>query len=262
MFRSRPRTESPSRSSPTRGSVGSARVWDERTRALRAAGTPAEPEIEEPAALAPLELTALIASLVAATLDARMPDCEPPRRATLARELEERLFALLASPGGPAPEPVESAPAPSDEARAESVPSSSAPHGLGGRLEERLRALGGALAARTDLRARLVELALASCEPTLDPDDASHTELHALDVLQRRAHKLERSLADARAALAYVASLEHVEDGLASIYRTVQGLNGSDPQATRKREALVGIFRANLALQKPDESGPAPDLAR
>lgn len=242
--------------------MGSARVWDERTRALRAAGPPAEPEVEEPAALAPVELTALIASLVSAALDARLPDCEPERRATLARELEERLFALLQAPPV-VPASPQAGPTPAErEESAGPTSASSAPDGLGGRLEERLRALGGALAARTDLRERLVELALASCEPTLAPDDASHTELHALDVLQRRAHKLERSLADARAALAYVASLEHVEDGLASIYRTVQGLNGSDPQATRKREALVGIFRANLALQKPDESGPAPDLAR
>lgn len=257
MFRSRSRTENASRPSPTRGSVGSARVWDERTRALRAAGRPEVAPLEEPTALAPAELTALVAGLVAATLDTRLPECEPERRAALARELESRLLALLQGPAedpaDPSPPPERAIPSAPGEAVASRSPAALA---LGGRLEERLRALGGALAARADLRTRLVELALASV-PLEANADAALPELDTLDLLQRRARKLERSLADARAALAYVAGLEHVEDGLASIYRTVQGLAGTDPQVARKREALIGIFRANLALQKPGETSPA-----
>ena len=69
-------------------------------------------------------------------------------------------------------------------------------------------------------------------------------------MLQRRASKLERALQEARTALAYVSGLEHVDEGLASIYRTVQGLAPDDPLHVRKHDALVSIFRANLELRQ------------
>jgi len=263
MFRARSRTESVSRPTSSRGSVGSARVWDERTRALRLSGgaeraAPPQPEL----ALAPGELSALITGIVAFTLDARLPECEPARRALLARELEMRLLALFQ----PLPDVAEPAPLaapaelPADDAPVSNeVPpvvrvSSPMERALELALEHRLGSLGGPIAERTDLRRLLVELALGALEPAGEPgeSDASQAELGDLDLLQRRALKLERALKDARAALAYVSGLEHVDEGLASIYRTVQGLGLVDPQRARKREALEGIFRANLALQKPD----------
>ncbi|NOT31160.1 MAG: hypothetical protein HOP15_11990, partial [Planctomycetes bacterium] len=96
----------------------------------------------------------------------------------------------------------------------------------------------------------LAQTALESPSHSTGPE-ASSEELRSLDVLQRREHKLERSLREARAALAYVSGLAHVDDGLASIYRTVQGLASSDPRHTQKRDVLECVFRANLALQKP-----------
>ncbi len=282
MFRVRQRTESPSRPTAARGSVGSARVWDERTRAARA-GKSLPPEFgpdlrpTSPAALAPDELTALVAGIVAVTLDTRLPDCAPARRALLARELEVRLLSLFLeppaaaeapqalAPAGPGEQPaeeLEAAPDRKDEAEpALSLSLSPAARALGLVLEDRLSQLGGPLGARADLRQRLITLALTALESPRDgqASGASSEELHSLDLLQRRAHKLERSLQDARAALAYVSGLEHVDQGLASIYRAVQGLTLSDPQHTQKRDVLEGIFRANLALQKPaDDAAPPP----
>jgi hypothetical protein len=223
-------------------------VWDARTRALRAAGAPLPSDAPE-APSAPQELGALIGTIVGLTLDARLPECAPERRAELQRELEARLTALFAAP------PADAAPAgtePEDLAP-EALPSGSEPPA--DPLERALAALGGPLAARPDLRLRLLELVTAARAPAApSPDGASRTELSELDLLRRRAAKLERSLADARAALAYVAGLERVEEGLASIYRTVQGLGAADPLRARKREALEGVFRANLALQKRAES--------
>jgi hypothetical protein len=96
-----------------------------------------------------------------------------------------------------------------------------------------------------------VSLAVAALESAVQAPTASTEELGELDLLQRRASKLERSLHEARSALAYVSSLERVDPGLASIYRAVQGLGGDDPERGRKRDALERIFQANLKLQKP-----------
>lgn len=266
-----------------RGSVGSARVWDERTRAQRAgAGAPAPAELpgaETARVLAPDELSAWVAGIVQVTLDTRLPECDPLRRRVLARELQLRLLSLFletpfseATPGhgvGPAApetkvEP-EFAPAASKAPEPDALearvlapePRSSAARALGLVLEDRLNGLGGTLTERADLRQRLIALAQTALDAPSSPagSEASSEELRSLDVLQRRAHKLARSLQDARAALEYVAGLAHVDQGLTSIYRTVQGLASSDPHHTQKRDVLEGVFRANMALQKPGWRG-------
>jgi hypothetical protein len=259
-------------------------------RALRARGTPAEPGAEPtpPAAASTLargELSDLIAGIVAVTLDTRLPDCDPIRRAGLSRDLEARLLALFQPAGTPPPPPTSDDAArdetllddaanrdPSsnrvfaDVALEEGAPAadafqleydSTSARALGLVLENRLNGLGGTLSERADLRQRLIALALSMLDSTPAPEaeGASAEDLRTLDVLQRRAMKLQLSLQEARAAVAYVSGLEHVDEGLASIYRAVQGLAPADPQRARKLDALEGIFRANLALQKPDAAG-------
>lgn len=280
MFRTRTRKETTSGPTAMRGSVGSARVWDE---ARRGRGTaPSEPATlaaaAEPCALAPGELRALVYGIVQVTLDTRLADCAPARRVQLARELEQRLLGLFdTSAAFPANASATDAPAalvapspsegeleltpvapPESEAEDEPVPlfqpSDPAERVLALELEDRLARLGGPLAARTDLRQRLIELALG-CPLPADlegPSEATGDELLTLDMLQRRARKLELSLQEARAALAYVSGLEHVDVGIASIYRSVQGLTSSDPRREMKQGVLESIFRANLSLQKSD----------
>jgi hypothetical protein len=206
-----------------------------------------------------------VAGIVQLTLDTRLADHEPARRIELARELQARLLALFGAPA-PSGASVESTPphppadAPASGAREPAVDGPTpATRALGLVLEDRLLRLGGALAVRADLRERLIVLALQRLALASSGEEttASGEELRSLDVLQRRAAKLERSLQEARAALAYVAGLEHVDEGIASIYRAVQGLSLEDPQRESKRDALEHIFRANLAIQKPAPESPA-----
>jgi len=266
--------------------VGSARVWDEQLRAQRVAAGPPErprPELET----APDELAALIRGIVAVTLDTRLADLDGPRRVALARELETRLGALFgrAEPPSsradraqgtaaestprhhralPLPEPDADARAAAQPLAPAEVPAevASAPaqvlpelppawRALELVLEDRLARLGGPLAGRADLRRLLARLALEELRQATPPAAADEESLRSLDVLERRAAKLQRALHDARAALAYVSGLEHVEPGLASIYRAVQGLSGDDPRREQKAGALEKIFQANLALRAP-----------
>lgn len=274
MFRTRHRPENAARPSAQRGSVGSARVWDERTRALRVAAGPAVRPGPE-AATSPEELAALIRGIVAVTLDTRLTELERPRRAALASELEARLCALFglarpavlppAEPAAPEPAPAPPTPfaeldAPASPARpAPDVPTPSAPlqpappaalRALQLVLEDRLERLGGPLAERADLRRLLARLALEQALSAAPPAQVDDETLRNLDVLERRAAKLERALHDARAALAYVSGLEHVDPGVASIYRQVQGLATDDPRREQKAGVLEKIFRANLALRE------------
>lgn len=269
MFRSRSRTETPSRPTAKRGSVGSARIWD---AAMRERGREWVPEVApvvppEPLAVGSEELAALITGIVQVTLDTRLADCEPGRRAELVREMEARLrehFGLesrtppprpRSAPEDVPPESVDPEPSAARYGTASFEPWPLAVRTLATALEERLQHSGGALAGRPDLRHRLVELALEGLlppaeKPSNEESEASSEELGALDVMQRRASKLERSLADARAALAYVSGLEHVDPGIASIYRVVQGLAEADPLREDKKALLESVFQANLAIQK------------
>jgi hypothetical protein len=270
MFRTRIRTESPSRNG--RGSVGTARVWDERMR--RNGGRPAPAQAPAAAAsalqLAGDELKAMVAGIVQVTLDTQLADCDAERRIGIARVLETRLLSLLglASIAAPAQAtPPEAAELAEDDGTYETEEAAAPPaepveivypsaqRALGLVLEDRLERLGGPLAARTDLRRCLVALTLGflpapDAPPPVNGSKPSTVELQNLDLLQRRALKLEQALRDARAALAYISQLEHVDLGLASIYRVVQGIALDDPLRERKQGALEAIFQANLSLQK------------
>jgi hypothetical protein len=248
--------------------VGTARVWDEGLRALRASRPPvAPPPPEAPGSvrlvLPAEELAALVSGIVRVTLDTRLAGALPEHRAALARELEARLVALFGGPPAQAraqecaPEAAPEAAPLEPEGPLAALPPGPLPsvapaeRALGLVIEDRLLRLGGDMAARADLRERLIGIALQWLASAPAAASASGEELRSLDVLQRRAAKLEHSLKETRAALAYVSGLEHVDSGIASIYRTVQGLAIGDPERERKREALECLFQANLALQKP-----------
>ena len=268
MFRVRTRSESTSSRTALRGTIGSASVWDAQRRARGLDSPRAEPEaVPAPLVVAPAELAALVQGIVQVTLDTRLPGCPAEERRTLARTLEARLLELfglstarktepLLEPISPAPmrtEAVVVAPPPAASPAAPRAPASPRVRALELILDSKLQGLGGTLAERPELRARLVELALEQLTGVANDASATRDELQSLDVLQRRAAKLERSLHETRAALAYVSGLERVDEGIASIYRTVQGLALNDPRQEQKREALEHVFRANLALQKPDD---------
>lgn len=70
-----------------------------------------------------------------------------------------------------------------------------------------------------------------------------------IDLLERRIAKLNRSLELSEAALHELAARKSLDAGLASIYRTVQGLAADDPGAAEKRVLLEELFVANLRLR-------------
>jgi hypothetical protein len=256
----------PVKPTSSRGSVGTARVWDSATRRRRAAGVDSSPEIAGTlASTSAAEIAALIAGIVQVTLHTQLSGWDGARRAALGTELESRLLAVFGIPGQnglgshalaePAIEPVEdvlsepqepAVPAPADAAEQEASPELIA---LERTLAERLRRLDSPLLTREDIARLLARLAQGALSTAVSEPAADSEQMDRLDLLQRRAAKLERSLDETRSALAYVSGLEHVDMGLASIYREVQGLSEFDPQHERKRSALEHIFQANLALR-------------
>lgn len=79
-----------------------------------------------------------------------------------------------------------------------------------------------------------------------------------IELLERRIAKLTHSLGITEDELRRVASMKGIDLGVASIYRTVQGLNPEDDQAGLKREMMKTIFEANFQLKQALKPGPAP----
>lgn len=77
-----------------------------------------------------------------------------------------------------------------------------------------------------------------------------------VDMLERRIAKLVSTLASTERALAQVRALKNVDDGIASIYKVVQGLAVGDEDAERKKALLSDIFRANVELREQLEQAP------
>jgi len=67
--------------------------------------------------------------------------------------------------------------------------------------------------------------------------------------LERRVSKLTESLGITEAELKRVAAMKNIDLGMASIFRTVQGLSGDEANAEQKKEMLKHIFEANIALR-------------
>jgi predicted RNA-binding protein with RPS1 domain len=67
---------------------------------------------------------------------------------------------------------------------------------------------------------------------------------------QRRIKKLTESLSRTEEEIKRLAAMKDVEFGVASIYRTVQGLSADDESAETKKEMMTAIFEANLSLQE------------
>jgi len=67
--------------------------------------------------------------------------------------------------------------------------------------------------------------------------------------LERRIAKLVASLETAELAISRLAAAKGVEEGIASLYRRVQGLAVDAPQLELKRALLAEIFRANALMQ-------------
>jgi hypothetical protein len=117
---------------------------------------------------------------------------------------------------------------------------------------------------RACLQPLLPEGSFGGVDRRVVEDLRSVTERHVADALEqlrhsfkletenqeRRVAKLVKSLEQTEAVLARVAAAKAIDPGVASIYDSVQGLSGLDAALEKKKELLVHIFEANLALRQ------------
>ena len=150
-------------------------------------------------------------------------------------------------------------------------------------LEERRLAEARAQAPSapaTEARQRLLQEIRACLQPLL-PDGSfggvdrrvvdalrALTERHVAEALEelrhsfqietenqeRRVAKLVKSLEQTEQVLARVAAAKAIDPGVGSIYDSVQGLSSVDAAAAQKKELLLNIFEANLALRRARDS--------
>ena len=76
-----------------------------------------------------------------------------------------------------------------------------------------------------------------------------------IELLERRVSKLTKSLGLTEAELQRVLRAKSIDPGVASIYKSVQGLSGDDVQGELKKALMEKIFEANVELRKKFTSG-------
>ena len=76
-----------------------------------------------------------------------------------------------------------------------------------------------------------------------------------IELLERRIAKLTQSLGMTEAELQRVLRSKSLDPGIASIYKSVQGLSGDEVQMELKRALMEKIFEANVELRKKFTSG-------
>jgi GGDEF domain-containing protein len=99
------------------------------------------------------------------------------------------------------------------------------------------------------LEERVLALAREWTEEALAKALAESQKVHTneIELLERRIQKLSRALEDAHTQLESAQVGAVIDPGVASAYRTVQGLR--DPQGGPKRDMLAKLFEANLELR-------------
>ncbi|MEM9380499.1 MAG: diguanylate cyclase [Planctomycetota bacterium] len=144
-------------------------------------------------------------------------------------------------------------------ARAESMGYRQRLEGLvanGADLEEAADAVADEIIARAvatererwveDLQSANAEIERLTAAPPGEDPAAYKREI---DQLHRRIAKLSASLETTEQEIVRLRSLKTVDDGVASVYREVQGLEDTDARSEIKKELMGEIFRANLDLQ-------------
>jgi GGDEF domain-containing protein len=110
-----------------------------------------------------------------------------------------------------------------------------------------------------EIEARARELAQAISSDALSDAVKQASEQHRaeIELLQRRVEKLTRALAETEDELRRLASRTPIDAGVASVFRSVQGLDQREAQYAMKLTLLTEILRANLEL-RAQLGGAAP----
>lgn len=115
---------------------------------------------------------------------------------------------------------------------------------------------GDYAAEAADLREQVTALLLGSVRSERDKVVAAQMSDHRQSVenFERRITKLTRSLEVTEDELRRMAERKEVDPGVASVFRTVQGLNAGEDDLEAKTEMMASIFEANMTLQKGAEA--------
>ena len=253
--------ENRSTSGVVRGSVGTAQVWSDSQRAMHRSGDEPQP-VPEPllhgsSHFSDETVADAVRMAVLETLDRHGITAE--RRDQMALDLRARILAVLFCELPPTVEedsreaepPIEALETPSEPLVVPVAPWALLTPGetpIEKSLHQRLRALETNHSRWPEVSRLLIEVVLRTGGP--DGFDPAMLETETSGLLRRRIAKLERALAEARAAVDRVSGMETIDPGLASIYRGVQGLSVSDPLREAKRDMLELVYRANVALQR------------
>ena len=100
-----------------------------------------------------------------------------------------------------------------------------------------------------DTIARLIK-GLRDERASVVDEQSIEDERRKVDMLERRIAKLTHLLGITEDELRRVASMKGIDLGLASIYRSVQGLADDESQKEKKREMMKVIFEANFELKQ------------
>lgn len=92
-------------------------------------------------------------------------------------------------------------------------------------------------------------------QKAIEAQMAEHARL--VDQLERRIAKLTSLLGVTEEELQRVLAMKTIDEGVASIYRTVQGLGAEAAQAEQKKAMMSVIFQENLAFQKRNAASEA-----
>ncbi len=134
-------------------------------------------------------------------------------------------------------------------------------------LVDRIQAIFAKVPRTPEIEAvekEIIALAVAELyegrQKAIEAQMAEHARL--VDQLERRIAKLTSLLGVTEEELQRVLSMKTIDEGVASIYRTVQGLGPEAAQAEQKKAMMAVIFNENLAFQKRnDASGAEPAKA-
>jgi len=146
------------------------------------------------------------------------------------------------------------------------VPSAAA--GLGGLggdsgkvLGDKIRELFGLAEGDRDLQ-QLIEQeviaeAIRGMKQELERDHSSNESEHKrqIELLERRISKLSTTLGLTEQELQRVLRSKSIDPGVASVYKSVQGLSEGEVQAELKKALMNKIFEANVELRKKFASG-------
>ena len=152
------------------------------------------------------------------------------------------------------------APAPLPAAEIEVTPATA----QAGLLGDKIRELFGDAADDQALLARIEQEVIGTALREMRGElsralaDSASEQRRQIETLERRIAKLTHALGVTEEELQRVLKLKGVDPGVASVYRSVQGLSSDEVAAELKKELMSKIFQANVDMRR-QFSSQSPD---